>query len=293
MPASMSGNGQLEVIVPDYNTSIRWIEHGYPCNLTKWHYHPEVEFHLIRKSTGYMMVGDGLIPFEPGQFTLIGSNVPHHWISNIDADEVLDERDVACQIHPNKLASLVRLFPEAAPIHTVLERSRHGILLKGGSAARAAELLESAKDHSPYQRLIDVLSLLQVFALAPDDEWETIVTPSFAPDTGSDVSERINTTLAYINANLGGDISLDDIADRVAMNPAAFSRFFHQTTGINFSDLVSRLRISHACKLLVTTSQPISRIRTACGYRNASNFNRRFLEEIGMTPSAYRGSYGK
>ena len=293
MASSMSGNGQLEVIVPDYNTSIRWVEHGYPCNLAKWHYHPEIEFHLIRRSTGFMMVGDGLIPFEPGQVTLIGSNVPHHWISDIGADEVLEKRDVACQIHPNKLASLVRLFPEAAPIHNVLERSRHGILLMGGSAARAAELLESSRDHSSYQRLIDVLSLLQVFALAPDDEWETIVTPSFTPDTGSDVSERINATLAYINANLGGDISLDDIANRVAMNPAAFSRFFHQATGINFSELVSRLRISHACKLLVTTNLPISRIRIDSGYRNASNFNRRFLEEIGMTPSAYRGSYGK
>ena len=49
-----------------------------------------------------------------------------------------------------------------------------------------------------------------------------------------------------------------------------------------------RLRISRACHLLVTTDLPVSRVQEECGYSNASNFNRRFLEIKGMTPTEFR-----
>lgn len=293
LQSSVTGNGELEIIVPEYNTSIRWIKHGYPCSLTKWHYHPELEFHLIRKSTGIMLAGDGLVPFEPGQVALIGSNIPHHWISDIGSGEFIEGRDIACQVHPSKLAALTGAFPEAAPIHSVLHRADHVLLLQGGSAQCAAEILESMCIHSSLQRLIDVVELLQCYAMAPDGEWKTVVTPSYSPDFSGDVSGRINVALNYIKKNIAEEISLEGVAEEVVMNPEAFSRFFHKMAGISFSDLVSRLRISHACRLLTSTDWPISFVREGSGYRNASNFNRRFLGEIGMTPSEYRRAYRK
>jgi AraC-like DNA-binding protein len=280
--------GVLEVIVPPPGTAVRWHTHGYPDPLARWHHHPEVEFHLIREGTGQMMVGDALVPFGPGQVSLLGSNVPHNWLSDLAPGEELRHRDVVCQVGPDPIRALADLFPEAARFSLVLERARHGLVLAGASSVRAADRLESMGRRSPTERLGDLVALLAIFAEAPAGEWRTVVTPGYSPGIGADVADRVNTVIGYISANLGGPISLGEAASLVGMSESAFSRFFHRSSGVTFSTLVRRLRISRACHLLVSTDLPVSQIQYECGYSNGSNFHRRFLEEIGMTPSGYR-----
>jgi AraC-like DNA-binding protein len=48
------------------------------------------------------------------------------------------------------------------------------------------------------------------------------------------------------------------------------------------------MRISHACRLLEDTNETISSICEKSGYSNLANFNRQFLAEMEVTPSAYR-----
>ena len=52
--------------------------------------------------------------------------------------------------------------------------------------------------------------------------------------------------------------------------------------------MVKKLRIAHACRMLDSTDESISTICAASGYNNIANFNRQFLAEMGMTPTAYR-----
>lgn len=282
------GRGAREVVLPDPGTAIRWHTHGYPGPLSRWHHHPEVEFHLIRTGTGLMMAGDAMMPFEEGQIALIGSDVPHNWISDLGPGQVLPERDVVCQVRPELLVGLAGSFPETAHVRALLDRAAHGIVLAGESAGRARTTLESMGSHSPLRRLADVIEMLDIFAEAPRSEWSTVVTPGFVPDHSPDAAERVNTALAFIEDHLANDLHLADAADTVGMSPSAFSRFFRRTTGIGFSDLVTCLRVSRACGLLTSTDLPVARIQAEAGYANASNFNRRFRAQTGTTPLAYR-----
>ena len=67
-----------------------------------------------------------------------------------------------------------------------------------------------------------------------------------------------------------------------------FSRYFRRSTGNTFTDFVNRVRVNKACQLLLETDKYISTICYEVGFNNVANFNRRFSEFRGMTPSEFR-----
>jgi len=82
--------------------------------------------------------------------------------------------------------------------------------------------------------------------------------------------------------------SLSEFAEQFGMSESRFSRFFRRATGNNFIDFVNRVRISRACLLLMESNRYVTHICCDVGFNNVANFNRRFLEIKGMTPSEFR-----
>ena len=72
------------------------------------------------------------------------------------------------------------------------------------------------------------------------------------------------------------------------MSESRFSRFFRRATGNTFTDFVNRVRVNRACQLLMETDRQVTHICYEVGFNNVANFNRRFLEIKGMTPSEFR-----
>ncbi|WP_222706285.1 AraC family transcriptional regulator, partial [Actinomyces ruminicola] len=287
-PVAKADVGDLEVIVPDVGTSVRWWTHGYPDPLARWHHHPEIEFHLIRSGSGQMLAGDRTIDFDAGQVTLMGPHLPHNWLSDLGPGERLPDRDVLCQVLPARFAAASGQLPELAAMGTLVDRARRGIMLSGDSRERAAAILENMGGQDPLGRLAALLELARVFLTAPAAEAHPIASAGYVPSLDDSTAARINAVLDYVESHLAEDVSMTRAAELVALSPSAFSRFFHATAGITFSELVRRRRIARACHLLRTTDLPVARVCALSGYTNLSNFNRRFREETGTTPSAYR-----
>jgi AraC-like DNA-binding protein len=98
----------------------------------------------------------------------------------------------------------------------------------------------------------------------------------------------VESGVKYIFENLTLDIRMSEAARIAHMSEPTFSKYFKKASGLTFSDMVRKLRIAHACRLLDQTDQSIASIGRSSGYGNLANFNRKFLAEIGLTPSAYR-----
>ncbi len=268
--------------------SFRWMEHDYPSRIARWNYHPEIEIHLIRKSTGSYIIGDQIGPFMPGHVSMVGSGLPHDWMSDLSADEVIVNRDAVIQFSEAWLRRSAESIPELADTAPLVESSRRGIVFGGETARHAAAEIEAVGVTSGSRRISHMFALLSVLAEAPSSDVHFVARQVYSSDVGRDGKAAVDAGLAYILENLTGKIRMSEAARLALMSEPSFSKYFKRASGLTFSDMVKRLRIANACRLLDRTDSSISAISAAVGYTNLANFNRQFLAETGVTPRGYR-----
>lgn len=277
-----------EVIPADPNHSVRWHEHDYPSPLARWNYHPEYEIHLIRQGTGKFIVGDHIGTFEAGHVALIGSGLPHDWVSDLQPGEVLERRDAVIQFDGRWVQQCAALMPELAEVHLLLEQSSRGIQFLGQTAQNAATFIEAMGVSEGLSRLRHLFELFAALAHAPLEDRLYLADEWFRPQLDGQAAAVVDIILEYVFNNHSGEVRMSAAASLVGMSESTFSKYFKRATGQNFSDLVRKLRLAHARRLLEATDTPISTICYEVGFSNLSNFNRHFLNDLGETPRSYR-----
>lgn len=269
-------------------SSVRWSTHGYPDPFARWHFHPEYEIHLIQRTTGRYIIGNEIGSFGPGQLVIVGPNVPHDWISEIEPTERVEDRDVVLQFHGDWIARCTDVIPEMSDLDGLLARATRGIEFSGETAERGAQELLLIGQSSGIKRVQHIFTLLALLASAPSKECRYLMS-GWVPQADSlGALEVVNKAIDYIFENIGGTVRLSRAAEIAGMSSSAFSRYFKTASGHTFSDMVVRLRLAEACRLLETTDKPIARISEDAGYSNLSNFNRQFRSRYGLTPREYR-----
>jgi AraC-like DNA-binding protein/quercetin dioxygenase-like cupin family protein len=280
-----------EVVPADPELSARWHVHGVPSPYCRWNYHPEYEIHLITQGTGWFVVGDRIDIFAPGQLVLVGSNVPHHWISDLEPGQTLPERDVVFQFHPDWLQRSRQVLPELGRLDPLLHVARHGIEFSGLTAEVATDHLRRIGSHRGTLRLAHIFGLLGTLAESPDSDRRVLSADWFPviDSTDDHAADRIDLAFSYIFDHLDDPaIRLGGAAREVGMSESAFSRYFTKISGQSFSDTVRKLRLAQAGKLLRETTLSVSSIAHRVGYANLSNFNRQFRTHHGATPREVR-----
>ncbi|MBI6685032.1 AraC family transcriptional regulator [Pseudomonas viridiflava] len=279
---------ELEVILPEPDQCFRWYEHDYPYPLARWNHHPEFEIHLIRRGSGKLVAGDYIGGFDAGHVALIGPDLPHDWIGDLAPGEHLPGRDVVLQFDGAALLALRKTLPELGELQRLFEQARRGLEFSGATAVQAARLMEDIGTAQGLERLILFLQLINTLVKAPSQEAHLLASSCYAPTLDARSAERINKAFDYLLSELTNDIRLSVIAQRLEMTDPGFSRFFKRNTGHGFIDLMRKLRIQRACRLLLQSDMSVSDICFEVGYANLSNFNRHFRVETGQTPSDYR-----
>ncbi|WP_285245254.1 AraC family transcriptional regulator [Pseudarthrobacter sp. fls2-241-R2A-127] len=277
-----------EVIPPDPNHSVRWHQHSYPSPVARWNYHPEYEIHLIRKGTGKFIVGDHIGTFEAGHVSIVGSGLPHDWVSDLEPGEVLEDRDAVIQFDGKWVEQASALVPELAEVRPLLEQSARGIEFLGHTAVAAAAAIESMGQTTGLERLQHLFELFALLARAPEGDRRYLAEAWFRPQLDGQGAAVVDLVLEYVFSNHSGSVRMSEAAALVGMPEPTFSKYFKRATGQNFSDLVRKLRLAHARRLLERSDKPVSEICYEVGFSNLSNFNRHFLNDAGETPRNYR-----
>ena len=266
--------------------SIRYLEHGWPSDLCRWHSHREYELHLIVATRGKAFVGDYIGEFGPGSLFLTGPYLPHNWVT----DEVLSQevavRDMLVQFDQESIDRLTEAFPEFEELKAMFDLAGSGIEFHDLDPKRAERSLAAIRDATGPERIMAFMRFLVDINNHAGKRQLSVVAVTQPEDSSKHT--RIAQVVDHITRNFADDISLESAADLACMSPTAFSRNFQKITGNRFLEFLNRVRIGQACSMLYATDHPVSVICYEVGFQNLANFNRNFMKMKDMTPTAYR-----
>ena len=276
---------QFEV-VDRSNRSIRYLEHGWPTDLCRWHAHEEYELHLIVETRGKAFVGNFIGNFEPGSLFLTGPNLPHNWVTDSVSSEKIEIRDMLVQFSQKSFEKLAEGFPEFSGIRKMLDLAASGILFKGFNATFARGHMEAIRDNIDPERILAFIRFL--VRLNEHAEKVTLSETKLVNADGNSKYARIGNIIDHILENFNDDLNAVDTAEMAGMSLTTFGRNFSSVTGHSFVEFVNRVRIGQACGMLYASDDQVTSICFDVGFKNVANFNRHFLKIKGMTPSVYR-----
>jgi AraC-like DNA-binding protein len=270
----------------DVNCLIRFVSHGTPSPLIRWHYHEDYELHLVVATSGKMFVGDYIGTFEPGNLVLTGAGLPHNWISTDAPPEGVVLRDHCIVFDRVPVDQAAKLIPELGTVLPLLDRASNGIEFFGISN-QAAVYFERVRQARGITRLGAFVELLGMLIQCEDYR---LLSNDWSPEGKADSATMafIDAVVTFISQHYSEQLTMADVAKRFHMSESHFSRVFRRGTGNSFTDFLIRVRVTRACQLLMTSDENISSICYEVGFNNVANFNRRFLDVKGTTPSNFR-----
>ena len=97
--------------------------------------------------------------------------------------------------------------------------------------------------------------------------------------------------LNYIDSHFNEKITLEDLAEKLGMNPCYLATLFKKEKGETFGAYLLRMRIYTAESLLARTDYSYSQIALSLAFCSQSHFTKTFRAETGFTPKEYRMKY--
>ncbi len=144
------------------------------------------------------------------------------------------------------------------------------------------------RNHRWMERLIkarDFEELCRVLTEALDDFIEGICLHGFNRS-----NTHVGRALDYIAAHYMKRLRLRDVARAAGISPYRLAHLVKENTGQSVIQIVQRVRIQNAVRLLERTDLSSAAIAYEVGYGDQSYFIRHFKRVMGVTPARYRRS---
>ena len=205
----------------------------------------------------YLVYGAHLIPWHSAA-AAIDLAVPHHRDHPLTGTASRSDRELA--IGPGLWVSDDRAHPTLRSVIRL-----------------AAEIWDRG---TPSRDTAMALGVLAV------NELQTVSPPP--PHDDRTLPVTLRRVLAWINAEPGRPINLDQLAEVAGTSSATITRLFRRHLATSPLAWVLQTRIDAAKVLLTTTALPVNQVARRCGFPDPYYFSRRFAAATGVTPSTWR-----
>ena len=252
------------------------------------HCHEELELNFIKNAKGAKrIVGDHIGEIDDMELVLVGSNLPHVWQThNCKSKEI---REITIQFHKDLFDEKLLRRNQLSFVRNLLEKSAKGVLFSRQTIEQIAPRLNLLTQKQGFDSVLELMSILHNLSISRN--MHTLSGATFNNAELSYNSRRIERAAEYMNQSFQKQITLTEVAKLANMTDVSFSRFFRSRTGITFMDSLLEMRLGHASRLLIDTTESVAEIAYNCGFNNISNFNRLFKKKKGCTPREFRENY--
>lgn len=246
--------------------------------MSRPHTHPDIEVNYLFNGGFAYLHGGAIVPIEDGRFTVLWGGIPHQTVApGIITEGIWITLPLAWFLQwqlPNALGErllageIVSGAPDAAD-RVAMERWCDDAM-SANAAQRRAMLLElEARFHR-----------LALAAPRPTRRRE--------PNTGEGVTQLAGVT-RFIAQHYREPLTVQAIADDAGLHPKYLMRVFKKQCGTSVWEYLTRLRVSHAQRLLVTTDLKVLDVAMESGFSSVAPFYAAFAEHTrGLRPLDYR-----
>lgn len=202
----------------------------------------------------------------------------------LGAAGLLDDRP--CTTHWRHAEQLQRRFPRARVDKDVLYVDDGAVLTSAGSAAAIDLGLYIIRQSDGVAVANAIARRMVVPPQREGGQRQYVETP--VPSAQADTLEPL---LSWMLANLGEDMSVENLAARVHLSPRTFARRFRAETGATPHHWLTGQRILLAQRLLEESEHGIDTVADFAGFGSAAVLRHHFVRRVGTTPQAYRRTF--
>jgi AraC-like DNA-binding protein len=254
--------------------------------------HDEIEINFVDRGTLTYLMGGQRVTVRPRRVTAFWAAVPHQIIgfNNVNFYYVVT-------------VPFGWVLQWGLPEH-LLAALTQGQIVADTKATRAGldrQLFEQwhhdVEGNSTTSREIVVLELrARLLRLADSvdhqEDWPAVSHEVSSARQQTNL-EKAESMACFVARNYTSRIQVKDIAGCVGLHPDYAATLFRKTFGTTLNVLITKHRVAHAQRQLLTTGERIVNIAHDSGFDSLSRFNRAFKQIAGVTPRQYRKTLGQ
>jgi len=204
------------------------------------------------------------------------------WNGSLALAQAGTMNQTACALHPDNHAYLREKYPTVR----LADTSKHCTdtrLTAAGPSSTLELMLEWVGNLSDKSIAGAVREIL-----APDSLASGTTNASSMLQNDPSLPETLRSLIQLMRANIEEPLSSEELASCVDLSRRQVERLFQAHLGTSPSRYYFELRLTQAQRLLVQTSDSITRISLACGFVSSSHFSTCFKDFFGESPSVAR-----
>lgn len=269
------------------NSNIELKNDYCPSPLLNIHKHDACEIILVKCGSLNILIGQQIVTLHQGNILFIAGNVPHRHLQDQECLPIpqVDILYFSIQLLPPQRLELA----EFRNVHRLMETSKQGIVYSQQELFQTINSeLELLQKNKELDRIISLYKILQFLSKHKGDLVSSI---TYCKEISYlEASDPTILIVSFLNKNYTQEISLEMLARKVGLNKTALCKHFKKSTGTTIFNMLQRIRIENACRLLIETNLTIAQVAVKVGYRNISVFNEQFKKVVSTSPSNFRAN---